>query len=82
MGKANRQSIFFHDADGDDIETERERGPMTWLHKYEMCVACCWHIMAKDRLQIHTHKHTGTQQQQLSPFLVDAASGNNESLNR
>lgn len=32
-----------------------ERGPMTWLHKYEMYVGCCWHITAKDRPQINIH---------------------------
>ena len=34
-----------------------ERGPMTWLHKYEMYVGCCWHITAKNRSQINIHTH-------------------------
>lgn len=30
-----------------------ERGPMTQLHKYEMCAAGCWHIRTKNRSPIH-----------------------------
>lgn len=63
---------------------------MTWLLKYEMCIAHCWHIMLKidcrsKHMQADTHKllaHWNWEQgaqQQLLPFLVEAALGNNES---
>lgn len=60
MGKATRDTIFVQRWLWWYRKTEREleRGLMTWPHKYEMCIAGCWHIVAKDRLQMHTHKHT------------------------
>ena len=49
-------------------EKERERGPMTWLRKYETCVTRCWHILAKDRLQAHAHTHAHKHTESFSPI--------------
>lgn len=56
MGKASKDQYFFYDGNCD--RERRGGGPMTWLHKYEMSATCCWHIMAKNRLQIHIPKET------------------------
>lgn len=58
-GKGQQGQFFFYNADRDRDRNERER-EREGSHDMASQVwdACCWHIIAKNRLHMHTQTHT------------------------